>query len=59
MAPSQVVTAYKQLQQAFTARPSDPKKCASLLADLKVRMYTLARRAIRLTTIPGGADSLE
>ncbi|KAI0729379.1 proteasome 26S subunit [Fomitopsis betulina] len=53
MAPSQVVTAYKQLQQAFTARPSDPKKCASLLADLKIALSELG------LLVPMGDASLE
>ncbi|EPT02772.1 hypothetical protein FOMPIDRAFT_1159822 [Fomitopsis schrenkii] len=53
MAPPQVVTAYKQLQHAFSARPSDPKKCASLLAGLKIALSELG------LLVPMGDASLE
>lgn len=36
MAPQQLAALYKDLQRAFDARPSDLKKCGSLLAQLKV-----------------------
>jgi 26S proteasome regulatory subunit N12 len=36
MAPQQLAALYKDLQRAFNARPSDLKRCGSLLAQLKV-----------------------
>ncbi|TFY54382.1 hypothetical protein EVJ58_g8898 [Rhodofomes roseus] len=53
MAPTQFVSTYKQLQQAFSARPSDPKKCASLLASLKIALSELG------LLVPMGEASLE
>ncbi|KAH9938537.1 proteasome 26S subunit [Fomitopsis serialis] len=53
MAPPQVVSSYKQLQQAFSSRPSDPKKCASLLAGLKIALSEMG------LLVPMGDASLE
>ncbi|KZT65992.1 hypothetical protein DAEQUDRAFT_768354 [Daedalea quercina L-15889] len=53
MVPPQVVSSYKQLQQAFSARPSDPKKCALLLAQLKIALSELG------LLVPMGDASLE
>jgi hypothetical protein len=36
MAPQQLATLYNNLQRAFDARPSDLKRCGTLLAQLKV-----------------------
>ena len=44
--PQQLAALYKDLQRAFDARPSDLKKCGSLLAQLKVRSYTLSSYCI-------------
>jgi 26S proteasome regulatory subunit N12 len=36
MAPQQLMALYNNLQRAFDARPSDLKRCGTLLAQLKV-----------------------
>jgi 26S proteasome regulatory subunit N12 len=36
MAPQQLAALYNDLQRAFDARPSNFKRCGSLLAQLKV-----------------------
>jgi len=53
MAPPQVVSLFKGLQQAFSSRPSDPKKCASLLAGLKIALSEMG------LLVPMGDASLE
>ena len=36
MVPDQLATLYQNLKRAFDARPSDLRKCGTLLAQLKV-----------------------
>lgn len=55
MAPQQLAALYKDLQRNFDARPSDLKKCGSLLAQLKVGSYTL----FKLLYLNGLSDWLD
>ncbi|KAI0921355.1 hypothetical protein AcW1_004646 [Taiwanofungus camphoratus] len=41
MAPSQLVTLYEELKQAFTSRPTNLQKCGTLLARLKIGLIEI------------------
>ncbi|KAF9222097.1 hypothetical protein BS17DRAFT_756993 [Gyrodon lividus] len=53
MASRQLGTIYKELQRAFAARPTDLKKCGTLLAQLKIGLIETG------ILIPNGETSLQ
>lgn len=53
MAPPQLITLFRQLQQAFTARPCDLQKCGVLLAQLKIGLIEAG------LLMPSGDENLE